>query len=57
MNARGAVPCGSAALRRAARAREARRELEAVLDGAGWPWSRSLSLVFDWLVSIEEETR
>jgi len=35
-------------------ARAARAELEAALDGAGWPWARRLSLWLDALVILEE---
>jgi hypothetical protein len=35
-------------------ARAARRELEAALDAAGWPWSRRLSHWIDALVVIAE---
>jgi hypothetical protein len=37
----------------AAEARDARRDLETALDGAGWPWSRSCSLWLDALVVME----
>lgn len=52
LSLRPAPPLG-----RAAQVGETRRALEAVLDSAGWPWSPSLSLVLDWLVSIEENGR
>jgi hypothetical protein len=35
-------------------AQAARRQLELALDGAGWPWSRRLSLWLDCLVMFEE---
>ncbi len=35
-------------------ARAARGQLELALDGAGWPWSRRLSLWIDALVILEE---
>ena len=35
-------------------ARAARRELEAALDVAGWPWSERLSRWFDALILLEE---
>jgi hypothetical protein len=35
-------------------ARAARAELETVLDAAGWPWSRALSLWVDLLVLLQE---
>jgi hypothetical protein len=36
------------------RAREARRDVEAALDAAGWPWARALSLWLDALLVLEE---
>ncbi len=39
---------------RQACARAARGEIEAALDGAGWPWSRRFSLWIDVLVIVEE---
>lgn len=35
-------------------ARAARRDVEAALDVAGWPWSLRLSRWVDLLVTIEE---
>jgi len=34
-------------------ARAARGDIETALDCAGWPWSRSLSLWLDALLTIE----
>ena len=39
----------------AAQARTARGNLEAVMDGVGWPWSLRVSRWVDLLVVIEEE--
>jgi len=35
--------------------RTARGEIEAALDAAGWPWSRTLSRWLDCLVVLEAE--
>lgn len=36
-------------------ARAARGQIERALDGAGWPWSRTLSLWLDHLSVIEDD--
>jgi hypothetical protein len=40
-----------------AEARAARRQVEEALGGAGWPWSRRLSLWLDALLMLEEGGR
>jgi hypothetical protein len=40
--------------RRQRHARAARGQLELALDAAGWPWSKSVSLLIDALVILEE---
>jgi hypothetical protein len=39
---------------RCVHARAGRGEIEAALDGAGWPWTPSLSRWLDVLVILEE---